>query len=64
MNEEEYTLKLQEQFGRVYRENDIIIFQAQVLQLSTVVSIVMLLLFSSLDPKFSFYHDAFLNALI
>jgi hypothetical protein len=37
INEQDYQLKLQEQFGMRYRPNEMMIFQAQILQQNTVV---------------------------
>jgi len=37
INENDYQLKLQEQFGMRHRPDEMMIFQAQVLQLNTVV---------------------------
>ncbi|CAG7836348.1 unnamed protein product, partial [Allacma fusca] len=40
MNEDEYEMKLQEQFGRAYNEGEIVIFQAQVLELGSVAYMI------------------------
>jgi hypothetical protein len=34
---------MQEQFGRAYRENEIMVFQAQILQFETVVSCLIVI---------------------
>lgn len=37
MNEREHHFNIQQQFGREYKENDMLIFQAQMIQVNTTV---------------------------
>lgn len=52
LNEEEHQLSLQQQFGRRYNPDEIMIFQAQVIQPHTVVSCNFdLIFYCSIDKR-------------